>query len=309
MSKNISFIFPGQGSQAVGMGKDFFENSKIAREMFESASDTLKIDMQKLLFTQNDNLNETEFSQPAILLVSLIALEIFKTSISIKPDFVLGHSLGEFSALSSVGAIDFLSAVMLVKERGLLMKKACEGKNAGMLVVLGLEDRTVEELCYEARDLGKQIWAANYNCDGQIVIAGIKKDLEDCISKFKDAGAKRAMLLPMSVASHCPILQDAKNPLKEKIQPTISIDTFSIPIVSNVNAEKYYTKNDAVELLGLQLVKPVLYKQSIVQNEVDVYIEFGASVLKGLNKKITTVPTLSISNMTSLEEAINYFKN
>ncbi len=308
MSKKVAFIFPGQGSQIIGMGKDFYENSSLAKDMFEKAGNTLNIDMAKMLFEENDDLNETEFSQPAILLVSLVALNIFKNFLPIKPNFVLGHSLGEFSALYAANALDFENAVKLVRRRGLLMKEACKDIDAGMMVILGLSDNDVEEICYCSRDKGKKIWTANYNCDGQIVVAGIKKDLEESIETFKNKGAKRTLLLQMSVASHCPLLQSAKASLKEEMNILVK-DTFENSIISNVNAKAYNTKEDAISLLESQLVKPVLYKQSIAKNPSDIYIEFGAGVLKGLNKKITSAPTLSITDMNSLNEAVSFLEN
>ncbi|MFV0481624.1 MAG: ACP S-malonyltransferase [Campylobacteraceae bacterium] len=307
MNKKIAYVFPGQGSQFIGMGKDFYENSSLAKDMFTLASDRLKIDMKSLLFEENDKLNETEYSQPAIFLVSAIAYKLFENSLSIKPSFALGHSLGEFGALFSVKALGFLDGIELVRERGLLMKQACEGKNAGMMVLLGLSDEKVEEICKDAQGKNKQIFAANYNNDGQIVIAGTKSDLEEYTNVFKDAGAKRAMLLPMSVASHCPLLASAQKPLREKMQIFLK-NSFDAPVISNVTASAYDKKDEALNLLAEQLIKPVKYKQSILNNPADIYVEFGASVLKGLNKKISSAPTLSIIDMASLKEAVETLK-
>lgn len=307
MSKNISFIFPGQGSQTVGMGKDFYEKSPLVRDIFKYASKRLNIDMQSLLFEENENLNETEFAQPAILLVSAAALRVFQESVQITPQFALGHSLGEITSLISVGALDIYDALELVRERGLLMKKACEGKNAGMMVIVGLDDEKSENLCKEARDEGKQIWAANYNSDGQIVIAGLKDDLNSYADKFKAAGAKRALLLPMSVASHCPLLSSARAALREKLEIFIK-DDFKADIISNVDAKPYNSKKEAVEKLEKQLISPVLYKQSISSQKTDIFIEFGGSVLKGLNKRLSSAPTFGITDMATLEEAIKVVK-
>ncbi len=299
------FIFPGQGSQKIGMGKDFYDNSSLAKEMIEKASQRVGFDFTNLLFEENDSLDQTEFSQPAILLVSVIAHRLFTEQCKIAPKAVLGHSLGEFSALCAAGAMDYVDAVELVHQRGLLMKKACEGINAGMMALLGLDDASVEALTLKEQGLGKKVWAANYNGDGQIVIAGDKDDLASLEPIFKDAGAKKAVLLPMSVASHCPLLCSAQPPLEVYLGQWLK-ESFATPIISNVTAAAYQTKDKAKKLLSEQLVSPVKYKQSILQveNDVDFFIEFGGSVLKGLNKRISQKPTHSIVDMKSLEEVL-----
>jgi [acyl-carrier-protein] S-malonyltransferase len=302
--KKVAFIFPGQGSQSIGMGKDFFDNSAVAKQMIEASSDRLGFDFQNLLFEENDKLEQTAYTQPAILLVSSIAHKLFEDEMNIKPLFAMGHSLGEFSALVSVKALDYLDGVDLVHNRGKFMAEACSGVDVGMMVLLGLDDATVEKITSKARDEGKRVWAANYNSDGQIVAAGIKSDLASLESVFKEAGAKRAMLLNMSVASHCPLLESAVAPLKEKLD-TLLKDEFISPVISNVSADKYSSKDEGISLLAEQLTKPVLYKQSIVkfESDIDLFIEFGGSVLKGINRKSTKKPTHSITDMRSLQEA------
>ena len=303
--KKVAFIFPGQGSQTIGMGKDFFENSDIAKEMISNASARLGIDFENLLFEENANIGKTEFTQPAILLVSSIALAIFKEKCDITPEFVLGHSLGEFSALVASGAIDYLDAIELVHKRGLFMTEACSGGGAGMMALVGIDDETVEKICEQQRELGKQVWPANYNMDGQLVLAGIKADLESLVDVFKEAGAKRAIVLDMSVASHCELLRSAVENLKPYLEEFLT-DEF-LPIISNVSTYAYKTKDEAIELLSAQLTSPVKYKQSISahENEVDLFIEFGNGiVLKGLNRKITKVPTVNVSDMKTLESVI-----
>lgn len=299
------FIFPGQGSQKIGMGQDFYNHSTIAKEMIEKASQRVGFDFTKLLFEENDRLEQTEFAQPAILLVSLIAHKLLSEKYHELPKALLGHSLGEFSALSASGAMDYLDAVELVHQRGLLMKKACEGLNAGMMALLGLDDESVEVLTCKQRELGKKVWAANYNGDGQIVIAGNKEDLSALEPLFKEAGAKKAVLLSMSVASHCPLLSSAQASLGVYLDQWVK-NSFCAPIISNVTASEYSTKEDAKELLKSQLISPVKYKQSIlhVENTTDCFIEFGGNVLKGLNKRITQKPTYSITDMQSLEEVL-----
>ena len=303
--KKIAFIFPGQGSQTIGMGKDFFENSDIAKDMISKASARLGIDFEKLLFEENENIGKTEFTQPAILLVSSIANAIFKEKCNIAPSFVLGHSLGEFSALVSAGAIDYLDAIELVHKRGLFMTDACSGGGAGMMALVGIDDATVEKVCLEQRELGKQVWPANYNMDGQLVLAGIKADLESLVDVFKEAGAKRAIVLDMSVASHCELLKSAVENLYPYLERFLK-DKF-LPVISNVTTLANSTKDEAIKLLSAQLTSPVKYKQSIkaCEDKVDLFIEFGNGiVLKGLNKKITDKATLNVSDIKTLEAVI-----
>ncbi len=305
--KKIALLFPGQGSQKIGMGKDFYENSPLAKEMIEAASDRLHKDFTKLLFDSNDDINQTQYTQPAILLVSAIAHAILNEAVPLEPIYALGHSLGEFSALVSAKALEPLDGVELVHKRGLFMQEAAKDVEGGMMVVMGLPDEEVEAICKQGRDSGRQVWPANYNSDGQIVVAGIKSDLVSMEEIFKSRGAKRAMLLNMSVASHCPLMEKARVPLREYLNQFIQ-DNFQTPVVSNVTAMPYKSKEEAVKVLDRQLVEPVRYKQSIqnIEGDVDLFVEFGeGSVLKGLNRRITKVPTISVNDMKSLEEAID----
>ncbi|HEC1752582.1 TPA: ACP S-malonyltransferase [Campylobacter lari] len=305
---NSAFIFPGQGSQSVGMGLSFYDNSKKAKELLDNASDFCKIDFKNLLFKENENLNKSEFTQMAIVLNSLMAYEALKEQVDIEAKYSLGHSLGEFSALATQNAFSFLDVIALVNKRGKFMQEDCSKIEAGMMVILGLEDKVVEELCQKALSEKKNIFAANYNCDGQIVVAGLKPDLASYESEFKNAGAKRAMLLNMSVASHCPLLKNASLKLTKELEPILK-ESFK-SVVSNINAKVYNDKNQALMLLSEQLIKPVLYKQSIkaIDEEVDFYIEFGASVLKGLNKKITQKETYTLSKIEDIDEILKVIK-
>lgn len=303
MSK-IAMIFSGQGSQAVGMGQDFYNNSDVAREMFDKAGKRIGVDFKELIFEENEKLGQTAFTQPAILLVQMIAYKLFKDKCpDVKATLFLGHSLGEFSALCASGAIDYVDAVELVHKRGSFMQAACEKIEAGMMAIVGLDDESVEKVCLDAQTAGKKVWPANYNQDGQLVVAGMKTDLVSLEQTFKDAGAKRALLLNMSVASHCQLLESAQDPLAE-IMLSMVQDNFEAPIISNVTTKPYSTKVDAIALLRDQLVKPVKYKQSIlaIADEVDMAIEFGNGVvLKGLNRRIAKdLTTLNISDMESL---------
>ena len=298
----IGALFPGQGSQFIGMGKDFYENSSVAKEMFEEASDAIKTDFKKLMFEENEDLNKTEYTQPAILLYSAIAKKLFDENNNKEIAFNLGHSLGEFSALVSAGGLSLGDAVKLVHERGKLMNKAFEKEAGSMMVVLGLSDEVVENVCKES---GLRVYPANYNSDGQIVLSGIRSDLEKMEETLKKAGAKRAMLLNMSVASHSPLLEVAVKPLRELLDEYLK-DAFA-PVVSNVTAKKYTTKKEALEVLPIQLTKPVLYKQSIknYEDEVEYFVEFGGKVLMGINRKVTKKKTIPITDVKSLEKAMS----
>lgn len=321
---NYAFIYPGQGSQSAFMGKDLFDNFEFVRKIFDSVSNYCEIDFKKLIFSENDRLNISEYTQPAILLNSILHYEVLKQllddeKISIRKNdkneyFLsdlntpsLGHSLGEFSALCANGAISLEKALKLVNMRGKFMQDCASDENpASMMVVLGLSDSDVENICKIAQDNKKQIYAANYNCDGQIVVAGIKKDLEESIEVFKNAGAKRAMLLNMSVASHCPLMQSAA----DKLSDLLDFNDNFIGVLSNATASIYSTKEEAKKAIKEQLVKPVLYKQSIakLENSVDGFIEFGSSVLAGLNKKATSKPTISLKSLADIESYVKTLK-
>ena len=305
MSK-IAMIFAGQGSQAIGMSQNFYDNSDIAKEMFEKAGERIGVNFEELIFKENDLLDQTSYTQPAILLTQMVAYRLFKEAYpSVKATFFLGHSLGEFSALCASGAIDYIDAVELVHRRGQLMENACSEIDAGMMAIVGLDDTSIEEICSTAQEAGKKVWPANYNQDGQLVIAGMKADLISLEDTFKEKGAKRALLLNMSVASHCELLSSAQSPLESLMESMIE-ESFEAPVISNVTTEEYSTKAEAVALLKDQLVQPVKYKQSILKiaSDVDIAIEFGNGVtLKGLNRRITkNIKTLNISDIASLEK-------
>ncbi|GAA7257738.1 ACP S-malonyltransferase [Helicobacter pylori] len=301
-----AFIFPGQGSQSKGMGKDFYDNFSIAKELIEQASDTLGFDFKYLLFEENDKLNLTQYTQPCIFLVSYIAHTILQNEFPLLPNISLGHSLGEVSAVAMAKGMSFENALKLTYERGGLMAKACEGKDAGMMVVVGLEDGVLEEFCTKVREEGKSVWCANYNADGQVVLAGKKADLGLIEADLKSLGAKRTLLLPMSVASHCPMLEEIYTEFESLLEELLE-DEYVNPILSNATLQSYTQKPEAKTLLTQQLVMPVLYKQSIqkILGEIDGFIEFGnGSVLKGLNKRLSDKPTYSVSDVTTLKETI-----
>ncbi|CAM2956186.1 ACP S-malonyltransferase [Helicobacter burdigaliensis] len=300
---SFAVIFPGQGSQSIGMGKDLYENSKEVKELFERASELLKEDMTKLCFSENPKLNLTQYTQPAILLVSYAVYSLIIPKIIGKVKFSLGHSLGEFSALCAANAIAFDEAILLVNKRGILMEQACKNQEAGMMVVLGLEDSVLEEFCDKKRNMGLKIWCANYNGDGQMVLGGNKEDLEILEVELKGLGAKRALMLPMSVASHCPILESMCEDFHVLLSQMLK-DEFIFPVISNVSAKPYERKSEALELLSKQLTNPVLYKQSIRANdgEISHFIECGGNVLKGLNRRLSQKETISLQTYAEIQE-------
>lgn len=336
-SKNqVAFIYPGQGSQGLGMGKSFRDNFSIARELSQRASDCLHIDMVNLLDNCEDKLNQTQYTQPAIFLVSAMAHEILKQEYGIVPHICFGHSLGEVSAYCLNGSTNFDDAITLTYKRGELMFAACNGllktdsinseaslvngnnialdvskdnksEEVGMLVCLGLKSKDIESLCQNLQQKGLRVWAANYNLETQTVLAGIKDDLQVAAEECKKAGAKRAMLLKMNVASHCPLLQDAIIPFKKLLD--VILQDSEIHVISNSNLELYSTKQQALHFLAEQLVKPVLYYKSVLKAKdmgITQFIELGhGNVLAGLNNKIADIPTLSINGVESLRSFNN----
>ena len=256
-----AFIYPGQGSQTKGMGRDFGENFSIAKMLLEEASDSLKQDMAKILYEDEEKLNETQYTQPAIFLVSAMAHKIVEKEYGIKAEIAFGHSLGEVSAYCLNGGANFGDSIYLTHKRGQFMAESCKGKVVGMMVCLGLATNVLEDICIKAQKEGKQVWQQNYNTEGQVVLAGIKEDLESVSDTLKEAGAKRTLLLKMSVASHCPLLQDSIPPFKALLET--SINDSNIEIISNANLSLYKTKEEALQNLTQQSDKPVLYHQCV----------------------------------------------
>ncbi len=216
-----AFIFPGQGSQTIGMGKNFYENFDLAKDLFDKASDLLHLDMKKLCFEENNLLHQTQYTQPAILLTSAIAHAVLQQESPLLAELTFGHSLGEISAVYVANGLKLEDALTLAHKRGFLMQKACENQDAGMMVVVGCEDEVLENFCKKEQSEGKKIYCANYNGEGQVVLGGIKAHLQGAESQIKALGAKRVLILPMSVASHCPLLEPMLQDFQKLLEPML----------------------------------------------------------------------------------------
>ena len=280
-----AFVFPGQGAQFTGMGKDLFDNSKLAKDMFHQANDILKFNITDIMFgDDSEALKETRITQPAIFLHSVILAKLMGNQFN--PDFVAGHSLGEFSALVAARYINFEDGLMLVQKRANAMQKACEENPSTMAAILGLENNIVEQVCEEIDEV---VVAANYNCPGQLVISGTYKGIDLACEKLTEAGARRALKLPVGGAFHSPLMESAKNDLQEAINQTIIHDGIA-PIFQNISAEATSNKEIIKKNLIDQLTGPVKWTQ-IMQNMItsglSQVVEVGpGKVLQGLFKKI-----------------------
>jgi [acyl-carrier-protein] S-malonyltransferase len=286
-----AFVFPGQGSQFPGMGKEHYDNSAFAKKLFEQANEILGFRISDIMFNgSEDDLKQTNVTQPAVFLHSIIAFRTIDTSTGAKPDMVAGHSLGEFSALVANGTLSFENALQLVAVRAGAMQKACEITPSTMAAVLALGDEKVEQICDEVqKETGEIVVPANYNCPGQLVISGSLKGIEIACERMKAAGAKRALVLPVGGAFHSPLMQPAKEELKAAIEAT----TFHNPVCAvyqNVTAKPVMDKEEIKQNLIDQLTGPVRWTQTIqnmITNGATKFTEAGpGKVLQGLILKI-----------------------
>ena len=280
-----AYVFPGQGAQFIGMGKDLYEQSAVAKEMFEKANEILGFDITSIMFEGTDEqLKETKVTQPAIFLHSTILAKVMGDRF--QPDMVAGHSLGEFSALVASGVLSFEDGLRLVSQRAQAMQKACEKEPSTMAAVLGLDDEVVEQIC---EDIDEVVVAANYNCPGQLVISGSLKGVELACSKATEAGAKRALVLPVGGAFHSPLMEPAREELASAIENTTFKDGVC-PIYQNVAAKAVSDSSEIKNNLVAQLTAPVRWTQTMKQMITDgceEVVEVGpGKVLQGLFKKI-----------------------
>ena len=283
-----AFVFPGQGAQFVGMGKDLYDNNPLAKELFEKANDILGFRITDIMFSGTDEeLKQTKVTQPAVFLHSVISALCMGEDVA--PDMVAGHSLGEFSALVAAGALNFEDGLKLVYARAMAMQKACEAAPSTMAAIVGLDDATIENVCTEINTENNVVVPANYNCPGQVVISGNVEAVKAACEKLKAAGAKRALLLPVGGAFHSPLMQ----PAKDELQAAIEATTFNTPkcaVYQNVDAQAHTDAEEIKANLIAQLTASVRWTQE-VQNMIAAgatdFTECGpGKVLQGMIGKI-----------------------
>lgn len=283
-----AFVFPGQGAQFTGMGKDLYENNPLAKEMFEKANEILGFNITNIMFEGTDEeLKQTKVTQPAVFLHSVIsALCMGET---FKPEMVAGHSLGEFSALVACGAISFEDGLQLVYKRAMAMQKACEATPSTMAAIIGLSDEIIENICSEVSIPGNIVVAANYNCPGQVVISGNIEAVNKACEKLKEAGAKRALPLKVGGAFHSPLMQPAKDELQAAIESTV-FNTPKCPIYQNVDAKGHTNPEEIKANLIAQLTAPVRWTNEVINMIADGATDFTecgpGKVLQGTIVKI-----------------------
>lgn len=301
----IAFVFPGQGAQKVGMAKDVYDALPQAAELFKTADEVLGFSISELAFEgPEEQLKQTANTQPALLTASIALFEALKSK-NITPDYVAGHSLGEYSALVAANALDFDQAVAIVRARGQYMEQAVPSGQGAMAAVLGAEREPLAALCAEISATGHAVELANVNCPGQIVVSGSVEGVNAVAARVKEIGGKRAIMLEVSGPFHSSLMKSAADQLSERLE-TVSFRDATVPVVANVTAKTVTQGSDIQALLVEQVYSPVLWEDSVrflIHEGVDTFIEIGpGNVLTGLIKKIDkNVRLINISSLESIE--------
>ena len=299
MSK-LAFIFPGQGAQKAGMGKDFYENSEAARSFFDQAQKNLDFDLKEMCFGEHEELNLTEYTQPCMVSVCLAIVRELKKR-GINPDITAGLSLGEYAAVAAAGGMNELDAIKLVRRRGILMHSTVPAGEGAMAAVLGLDAKKIEEIL----ESFENVWIANYNCPGQIVITGLTNEVQQASLALKEAGAKRVVELKVSGPFHSLLLKPAGEALLKEME-SMSFSTLQVPYVANATAEIVTDSKKISTFFAKGIYSSVRWQQSIetmLENGVDTFVEIGpGKTLAGFMRKIA--PKATVYNVSSFEDAI-----
>lgn len=299
MSK-LAFIFPGQGAQKAGMGKDFYENSETARSFFDQAQKILDFDLKEMCFGEHEELNLTEYTQPCMVSVCLAIVRELKKR-GINPDITAGLSLGEYAAVAAAGGMNELDAIKLVRRRGILMQSTVPAGEGAMAAVLGLDAKKIEEIL----ESFENVWIANYNCPGQIVITGLTNEVKQASLALKEVGAKRVVELKVSGPFHSLLLKPAGEALLKEME-SMSFSTLQVPYVANATAEIVTDSKKISTFFAKGIYSSVRWQQSIetmLENGVDTFVEIGpGKTLAGFMRKIA--PKATVYNVSSFEDAI-----
>ena len=308
----LAFVFPGQGAQAVGMGKDFCEQYDVAKKLFQQADEALGYSIREMCFEgPAEDLKLTANTQPAILTMSVIANEILKEH-GIQPDVTGGHSLGEYSALVAAGVLDFQDAVLLVHKRGQFMQEAVPVGQGGMAAIIGLADEVIVDACEKATKNAGEVQAVNFNCPGQTVIAGTTAGVEAAVELLKEAGAKKAVILPVSAPFHSTLMKPAAEKLAAELDK-VTIRDAKIPVVSNFTGELETKAEEIKANLVAQADHPVKWIDCVNTMKAfgaDTFVEAGpGKTLCGFNRRIDKALTsMNVENLESLQKTLDYFK-
>lgn len=308
----LAFVFPGQGAQKVGMGKDFYDKYDVAKKLFKEADEALGYSIMNMCFEgPEEDLRLTANTQPAILTMSVIANEILKEN-GIQPDVAGGHSLGEYSALVAAGVLDFQDAVVLVHKRGAFMQEAVPVGQGGMAAIIGLEDQVIIDACAKATDEAGEVQAVNFNCPGQTVIAGTTKGVEKAVELLQAAGAKKAVILPVSAPFHSTLMKPAAEKLAAELDK-VQIHDAAFPVVANVNGKLQTSAEEIKQNLVAQAASPVKWIDCVKTMQefgADTFVEAGpGKTLCGFNRRIDRqIKSLNVEDVESLQKTIDALK-